>query len=236
MEKTIEQAKVLWRDNNEIEAITLLNSIANESGPANTLIGNMYSCAQKGLSNVKRDYKKAREYYKKSVDLNDSEGAIELGKLYFFGDGVKQNYDKAELYWGIAYELGDELGAFELANYYYDCKTEKIDKAINIYKELIAQNEFVENSLLKLSRIYGRGIGIEKNSKLELKYLNEGIKYKDFNCCSDLAYKYFTGDGIPKDLDKALQTIQKADTRELFVKDKAELVERIKNEIRKNSA
>jgi len=236
MKEIIEKAKVLWKDNNEIEAIALLINITNKSGPANTLIGNMYSCAQKGLSNIKRDYKKAREYYKKSVELKDSEGAIELGKLYFFGDGVKQNYNKAEEYWEIAYNLGDELGAFELANYYYDYKNGKIDKAINIYKELITKNEFVENSLLKLSRIYGRGISIETNSDLELRYLKEGVKYKDFNCCSDLAFKYFNGNGVDKDLHKALQIIEKADTRELFDNDKAEIIERIKNEMIKNSA
>lgn len=229
MQDILKDANKLWRANDELGAIKLLNKIIQKSGPANTMIGNMYVCAQKGQSNIKRDYKKAREFYQKAVTLNDSEGAIELGKLYFFGDGVKSNYNKAELYWEIAYNLGDVMGAFELANFYYDYKNDKIETAIKIYNELISQGEFIENSQLKLSRIYGRGIGIEKNPELELKYLKEGVKNSDFNCCSDLAHKYFKGDGVPQDLDKALETIEKADTKDLFDKDKNEIISLIKS-------
>jgi len=231
MQEILDSATKLWREYDEMGAINILSEITNASGAANTLIGNMYACAQKGQSNIKRDYKKARKYYEKAVDLNDAEGALELAKIYFFGDGIKTNYDKAESLWEKAYSLGNETGAFELANYLYDYKPEKIEKAISIYKELISKGEFTGNCEFKLSRIYGQGIGTSKNLELELMFLAQGAKSLHFNCCRELAFKYFKGEDVEQNLEKALEIIEKADTRELFDKDKDRIIDLIKGKM-----
>lgn len=44
-----------------------------------------------------------------------------------------------------------------------------------------------------------------------------------------MAHKYFKGDGVPQDLDKALEIIEKADTKDLFDKDKNDIIRLIKS-------
>ncbi len=230
-EKIIKEAERLWIDD-EQSAIKMLETIAENIGRANTLIGNMYANAQRGQSNIKRDIKKARKYFEKAVELNDSEGALELADIYYFGEGIKINYKKAEYFWELAYNLNDEMGGFKLANYYYDHNPNQIEKAISIYKELILKGEFIGTCEYKLSRIFGRGIGVEKNAKLEIHYLTQGAKAFNFNCCSELARKYLYGIGVEKSTTKALKVIQKADTRELFDREKEEIIKLIKSEIK----
>ena len=48
---------------------------------------------------VEQNYNKARELYKKAVDLGNSTAMYNLGHMYHYGEGVEQNYNKAcELY------------------------------------------------------------------------------------------------------------------------------------------
>jgi TPR repeat protein len=231
-DEIIKEAERLWRDDNEQAAIKILETIVENNGQANTLIGNMYANAERGQSNIKRDIRKARKYYEKAVELNNSEGALELADIYYFGERVKTNYKKAEYFWELAYNLNDEMGAFKLANYYYDHNPNQIEKAVSIYKELISNREFIGNCEYKLSKIYGRGIGVEKNVKLEIHYLTQGAEAFDFNCCSELARKYLYGKDVEKNTTKALEVIQKADTRELFDETKEAIINLIKSEIK----
>ena len=217
-QEIIDKAIELWQDDNEKKAIELLETIdLDNNAEANTLIGQMYIGAERGISNIKRDVKKGIQFLQNGLALGDAEAGMELADLYYLGEGVKENYKKAEKYWVESWELGEEKAGFELANYYYDEFNEKISEAINIYEQLIDRNEFVGNCNSKLSKIYEKGIGgITPDPDKSLKYLEEGAKDSHIHCCMNLGLKYYRGDGVKKDIVKAIELVEKVKDNELF--------------------
>lgn len=217
-QEIIDKATELWQDDNEKKAIELLETIdLDNNAEANTLIGQMYIGAERGISNIKRDVKKGIQFLQNGLALGDAEAGMELADLYYLGEGVKENYKKAEKYWVESWELGEEKAGFELANYYYDEFNEKISEAINIYEQLIDRNEFVGNCNAKLSKIYEKGIGgITPDPDKSLKYLEEGAKDSHIHCCMNLGLKYYRGDGVKKDIVKAIELVEKVKDDELF--------------------
>lgn len=170
MTSALDRAIKLWQNDQDSEAIEVLGTDALiNNAEANLLIGQIYIGAERGVSNIKRDIKKGIEFLNKSMSLGNSEAALELARLYYFGNGVKQNHKSAEQYWTRSYELGNELAGFELANYYFDDCQEKIEISIEIYKDLIRRNEFKGNCFSKLSKIYASGLGpISRDEQLSL--------------------------------------------------------------------
>lgn len=217
-QEIIDKATELWQDDNEKKAIELLETIdLDNNAEANTLIGQMYIGAERGISNIKRDVKKGIQFLQNGLALGDAEAGMELADLYYLGEDVKENYKKAEKYWVESWELGEEKAGFELANYYYDEFNEKISEAINIYEQLIDRNEFVGNCNSKLSKIYEKGIGgITPDPDKSLKYLEEGAKDSHIHCCMNLGLKYYRGDGVKKDIVKAIELVEKVKDDELF--------------------
>ncbi|GAA7474369.1 hypothetical protein MMM102_01110 [Helicobacter pylori] len=58
------------------------------------------------LSYDKQDFSKAREYFEKACDLNNSGGCGALGMLYEYGQGVEKNLTKAAQFYSKACKLG----------------------------------------------------------------------------------------------------------------------------------
>ena len=56
----------------------------------------MYRNAAQG---VKKDYSKAKKYFRKACDLNDGNGCFSLATLHATGEGVKKDYSKAKKYY-----------------------------------------------------------------------------------------------------------------------------------------
>ncbi|GAA7725595.1 hypothetical protein HpMMM95_01870 [Helicobacter pylori] len=56
----------------------------------------------------KQDFFKARKYFEKACDLNNSGGCSFLGMLYEYGQGVEKNLTKAAQFYSKACKLGDQ--------------------------------------------------------------------------------------------------------------------------------
>lgn len=62
--------------------------------------GNIFLCLQAGGNYyrgiyVKKNYKKARQYFSKACKLKSGKGCGYLGQIYFMGRGVRENHQKA---------------------------------------------------------------------------------------------------------------------------------------------
>ncbi|MBK9765314.1 MAG: sel1 repeat family protein, partial [Flavobacteriales bacterium] len=184
---------------------------------ANRLIGQIYIGAERGVSDIKRDTKKGIEFLSKALSLGNSEAALDLGNLYYYGNGVKESRKKAEQYWKQSYELGNENAGFALANYYYDHSPENSQRTIEIMKDLIIRNEYKGNCCSKLSKIYASGHGpISPDQKLALFYMEQGAFEGHVHCCMNLGLKYYRGDGVPQDREKAISLVQRVSGNDLF--------------------
>lgn len=214
----INKAVKLWQLDQDKEAVELLKSLNLEiNAQANTLIGKILTGAERGISNIKKDTVNGLAHLKMGLKLGDSEAGLKLAEIFYFGEGVRKNYKKAEEYWKLSYSLGNELAGFELANFYYDDLQEKITEAIKIFYELIEKKEFEENCYYKLFKIFEKGIGeIESNKELSLKYLEKGAINSHVNCCMTLGLKYYRGDGIKQDVNKAIEIVERVKENEFF--------------------
>ncbi|MBU3010709.1 sel1 repeat family protein, partial [Polaribacter vadi] len=229
--KKIEKAIKFWQDNNEQEAINLLEKLnLEENSEANTLLGKIYLYAEQGRANIERNPKKGIKFLEKGLNLGDSDAGLELAEVYYLGDEVKQNLKTAENYWTKSWSMGNIQAGFELANFYFDERNNKIEKAIKIYEELIKRNENIGNCYSKLSRIYEYGIGgINPDSEKSMLYLEKGAEVFDIYCCPTLALKYYRGDNIEKNSKKAISLLKKVKNNDLFRKEINILLEKMTN-------
>ncbi|WP_394176954.1 tetratricopeptide repeat protein [Thalassotalea litorea] len=220
----IEKARAYWRSHEDQKAIDILNvdDLAT-SAEALFVLGDIYNCADKRVGGVSRSVPQARKYWLEAVKYGSMDSAVELGNLYYFGDGVKQNYRKAEEFWLIAANGGDELGMFKLADFYFDYYPEKIPDGIVLFELLTKGTTFARNSYCKLGRIFDRGIGVERDPKKAISWYEAGARLNDGNCLLDLSYLYYKGDGIEKDINKAIELAEKAADTE-WLKDIAPIV------------
>ncbi len=211
------------------DAISILETDElSENADALLLLGQIYNTTSKSVGGVSRNTSKARKSWLKSFELANIKAAGELAEMYYYGEGVKENYNKAEHYWQAAAVAGDELAQFNLANYYYDDLNEKIDAAIELYKTLIERNEFVGSSYLKLGRIYHRGLGVKQDPKEAYFWLSKGAEIGHGNSCMDLAYMYYRGEGVEKNIDKAISLVEIAGKTEWLKDEALEIAELIR--------
>ena len=169
-----------------------------------TALGNIGWCYYYGYG-VKRDYKKAFEYDKKSAELHCEKGMFNLAFDYLEGIGTEIDYEKAILL--IKFLLDNEYCyAYRLMAYCYldgtgveqDCQ-----KAFEFF-EKGAEKGDVE-AYRHLGYCYQEGEGVKKD---EIK-ANELYKYAAemgsriaWRCLGD---NYFEGCGLKRDKNKAVQ-------------------------------
>ena len=200
------------------------------------LKGEIYSSAERSLHGITRNMKKAQLFYKQASDLGNSDASYELGMMYYFGDLGKENINDSIFYLKKSVEQGNDLAMFELANLYYDNpKIESSCDAINLYSRLVeSDSDFKSDSMQKLGRIFYKGIfdSIPQDSLKAVEYLEQASALGSANAKMDLAYLYFSGTLIKKDLTKALSYAESAGTEHILYD---EVIEKITREIRKSN-
>lgn len=65
------------------------------------------------------NYEKAKEYYKKSVDLGQSEAACNLGYIYAYGRTGNRDHEKAFYYFNLAAIDGNANASYKIGDAYY---------------------------------------------------------------------------------------------------------------------
>ena len=87
-------------------------------------------------------------------------------------------------------------------------KNHQYKKAFTLYeKEAKSGNSIAQNAL---SYLYFHGIGVEKNTKDGLLWLQKAAESGDKRACLDLGMMYLSGDNVTKDLKKAAKYLELA--------------------------
>jgi len=78
------------------------------------------------------------QYFKMAADQGHSEGQLNLGTLYFSGDGVKQDYSKALTYFALAAQQGNLVALFNLGHMHQHGlgTTTSCSLAVQLYKKV----------------------------------------------------------------------------------------------------
>ncbi len=70
------------------------------------------------LSYDKQDFSKARKYFEKACELKDGGGCFNLGRLYYYGEGVEKDFKKAFALFEKACDLNNSGGCGTLGMLY----------------------------------------------------------------------------------------------------------------------
>lgn len=153
-----------------------------------------------------RNIVKAYYWIEQSAE-NDYEDAYYIvGKSYLEGICYETNYEKAYYYLNKGYEALDTDCIEALGDMYYSGLYVKkdISKALELYNKSI---DFGNTSLyFKVGKIYE-----EENLINEaISAYDSGSKIGDIRCDQRLGIIYYNGEGVSRDLDKAIKYIEKA--------------------------
>ena len=140
--------------------LTVLNNLADQNDPVsqNTL-GLLY----KEGKGVKKDTHLANQYFVKGV-MNDNDLSFyNLGLSYYFGDGIKKNFKLAEKYFLKSATNGHIKAQNNLGSICFQNKD--YQNAFYWFKKAAEEGHYCAQD--NLSKMYGLGLGTNKNKMLE---------------------------------------------------------------------
>jgi TPR repeat protein len=178
--------------------------------------------------------KKALELFFATAEKGHPEAASEIASYYYFQENT--DVEKVIEWREKAIQLGKKEERYELADFIIDEKVEEIDKAISLLESMLDDKWYKGRSMLKLSRLYMRGTGGKLDYEKGIAYAEACAKLENYNALSDLAYYYYKGMGVEKDIQKAYDLLVKAENK---VKQKTgsgmweEFIQQLETELKK---
>ena len=159
------------------------------------------------------EYEEAYKYYLSASELGHNTSFYNIGLFYLNGTVVKKDVNKAIECFEKSAKLGYSKGYEELAQMYeYGIGVKpNLPKAINYLKKGVKLEQKSTLTICDCSRFlayhYNQAIGVKCNFKKAVKLWEFGAKKKDLNSIFNLAICYMYGEGVKKDLSKALETL-----------------------------
>lgn len=133
----------------------------------------------------------------------DRSAQLDLGRLYFRGEGVAQNYDKAYWWFSEAAEKGSRIAVTNLGILYaggYGVKKD-LKYGISLLEKTALEND--SQAMLVLGILYYNEIKI-KNFDKAFKWLEKGAKQGNEEAIFRLALMYERGEGTKRNRPMAI--------------------------------
>ncbi len=218
----MEEAEKKNQTENTLDLASLMEAAEDADEEAGETLGNYYF--------EKKDYEEAVKWYLKSDYYSDgSENRLQIARCYeFLG-----NYEEAFDWWSDA-SLYDSSGEpeYRLALCYLNGKGVEKDTEQGIRYLFDAADEFYAPAVFDLAERYFTGDGVDQDPKEALKLLQDccqideevfGEKYREaeerlFRMKEEelqLGKRYLHGDGVERDLKKAIEHLSRAEEWEL---------------------
>ena len=190
-------------DRSETEMMPLEDRIKKAENGDKFAIAKLATAYLNGDDEVEQDAAKAAYWYRKEAELQDSEGAFNLGLLTAKGFGVERDFAQAAEWMEKAVAWGDEDGKGPAAQ--YRAMAENLKKAEAGDAEAMA--ELAEGYM-------GLGGSLDQAGSEEdyRECLRWAKKSADLGCaagCWPLALAYEHGRGVKQDKEKALELYRK---------------------------
>ena len=134
----------------------------------------------------------------------------ELGKAYYYGNGVTKDINKAIQLYEKACDGGEVLRCSDLGYAYNKGEevTKDFNKAAHFYQK--ACDGGVMGGCFNLSLAYKTGKGVTKDFNKAVQLYQKACDGGEMKGCLNLGSIYYNGDGVAKDIDKAMKLFQKA--------------------------
>ncbi|GET03016.1 kinase-like domain-containing protein [Rhizophagus clarus] len=144
------------------------------------------------------------EYYEKAASKNYVTAQLEIGHSYRKGIGIEKDFKKAFYWYEKAAKNGDIKAIYNLGTCYINGIGIKKDynKAFELYKQS-AEGGY-SCGITMLGYCYNNGIGTKINKQKSFELYQDAANLENDVAQNNLALMYENGDGIIKDIDKAI--------------------------------
>lgn len=140
----------------------------------------------------------------------DAVSQVDLGDIYYNGNGVPKSYEKAAYWFEKSAQQGDAEGQNNLAVLYRDGKgvEKSIEKSIYWLKKAVAQNNAMAQ--VSLGFAYEKGKGVPQSDKKAAELYRKSAEQGEVRGMTNLAYMYERGMGVEHSYEKAAYWYEKA--------------------------
>jgi len=190
------------------EGFNLLKQLANKNYvKAQSRLGHMY---ERGMG-LKVDYKKAADWYLKSINNGSSNAYARLGFLYERGLGVRQNFKRAAELYKTSADMGSRHGQSRLGRLYQRGNGVKKDtaKALQLYRKSIEKREHGRGYAF-LGYMYEKGIEVNQDYNQAAIFYQKAIERGNAFGMSRMAWLHVKGRGVKRDYEKAWVLVERA--------------------------
>lgn len=178
------------------KAISLYEMLANDRDTAaQVALGNIYT----NKEYPQFEYERAINWYLMAAEGNNAEAQVALAQMYENGHGVNKDAKEAEVWYRKAAQNGSELARTWVANFEERLRAEaerKARLAANVDKAIEAWNEALES-------------GSDSKHRIAVKLANEADPDNP-HIQAILAYEYFNGKVVKKNVTQAIELANKA--------------------------
>ena len=181
-DQTYEAGKQAYINGDYQRAYAILSPLAADGNPeAQKMLGIMYDYGQ----GVKKDSRKALDWYIKAASQGQPAVQYQIGAKYFRGDGTKQDYAEAAKWWEMAAAGGQVDAQFNLGLMYFRGLALKQDdaKAAELFRAAAEQGH--AHAQYSLAVMYAFGRGVPKNYQTALEWFSkaaeQGVAQAQFN-------------------------------------------------------
>lgn len=176
---------------------------------------------------VKRDYKKAMEWYQKAANQGDAVAKNNIGDLYYFGRGVKQDYQEAMKWYQQAAKQGNAAAQHNIG-YLYECGNgvnqdyqeamkwyrKASERGSNAAKENLTQLQkqlsSIDVSRTKSSACPVNSYGVQKDCEEDMQKYRKAAEQGDADAQNSMGDLYYWGRGVLRDYKEAMKWYRKA--------------------------
>lgn len=126
---------------------------------------------------VKRDYKKAMEWYQKAANQGDADAQNSMGDLYYWGRGVLRDYKEAMKWYRKAAEQGNTDAQYKIGNLYCFGQGVMTDyqEAMKWYRKAADQDSADAQNII--GYLYECGNGVEQDYQEALKWYRKASEH-----------------------------------------------------------
>lgn len=183
-------------------------------------IANMALCYQYGRG-IQQDSVMATNLYKSSVKMGNKELLKEredlvdrkfnmfdsnlLADIYSQGIGVEKDKKKALKYYVLSAKNGNTDASLAAAKIYE--QEQSYPEALNLYKSIASKNSFAS---YKMGEYLVKGLGTRVDKSKAAGYLSQAAKSNVPNAMILLGDLYYQGEGVEKDMSKAVELYKSA--------------------------
>jgi len=175
-------------------------------------IGKMYCY---GLG-TEQNYEESFEWFLKSAVAGNRFAQFSLANQYYYGNGVEKDKEQALRWYMQATEQELPYAAYAVAQMYANGEVviqndetaqQYYAQSLDGFLKLEKSDRADDNLLYKLGRMYRYGLGTDEDIAKAMDYFIRAAKYGNTNAKRIVAVEQLSGEHIPRDIKKAVETL-----------------------------